>query len=112
MAQELLLEKLEGLASKAKLLEGEKAEAVARIQELEHEVGELKGLISVAESKADEMLSGGAVFDVSKRPMTPKAPVIGAPLASKGFEQLVQPTGSEQDELKRHFPHAFKSDWS
>ena len=34
MAQELLLEKLEGLASRARLVEGEKAKAVARIQEL------------------------------------------------------------------------------
>jgi len=112
MARELLLEKLQGIASKAKLLEGEKAEAVARIQELEREVEKLKELISVAESKADEMLSGEAVPDVSKRPIFPKARVTSVPLASKGLQQLVEPIGSEQDELKRRFPQAFKSDWS
>ena len=111
MAQELLLEKLEGLASKAKLIEREKAEAVAKIQELEREAQELKELISVAESKADEMLSEGVVPDMPKRPVTPEAQVTSAPLASKGFEQLAEPTRSQQDEMKRRFPNAFKSDW-
>jgi len=107
MAQELLLEKLEGLASKAKLIEREKAEAVAKIQELEHEAQELKELISVAESKADEMLSEGAVPDMSKRPVTPEAQVTSAPLASRGLEELVEDSTKSEKKTKRRFTNVF-----
>ena len=111
MGQQALLQRLDEAASKARLLEDQKAEAVARIQELEREVGELKDLISLAESKADEMLEGNPTPDVSRGRAPPKAQVTSAPLASKGFEQLAEPTGSQQDEMKRRFPNAFKSDW-
>jgi hypothetical protein len=104
MAQELLLEKLEGLASKAKSIEGEKAEAVARIQELETEVGELKELISLADSKVDEILEVGGAPHVSRKQVS------SVPLASKGFEELIRPSASELDGLKKRFPHAFTPD--
>jgi len=107
MAQELLLEKLEGLASKAKLIEREKAEAVAKIQELEHEAQELKELISVAESKADEMLSEGAVPDMSKRPVTPEAQVTSVSLASKGLEELIEDSTKSEKKTKRRFTNVF-----
>lgn len=96
MAQELLLEKLEGLASKAKLVEGEKAEAVARIQELERDVDELKELIAVAESKVDEMLKNESAPDLSKEPSTRKAQTT---LPSLALEEL--------QDVKRRFPRAF-----
>jgi DNA-binding protein H-NS len=107
MAQELLLEKLEGLASKAQSLESEKAEAIARMRELEREVGELKDLISLAESKVDEMVEGGLTTDVSRGQEPRKAQVTSAP-ASKGLEELAEASASEQNELRRRFPHASK----
>jgi len=99
MAQELLLDKLEEAATKTRLLEREKAAAVARIQTLEREVGELKDLISLAESKADEMLEGGSAPDASRD---------SEPPASKVSAKLPPLPESEQEELKRRFPHAFK----
>jgi DNA-binding protein H-NS len=107
MAQELLLEKFEGLASKAKLLEGEKAEGVARIQDLEREIGELKELISLAESKVDEMLEGESAPDVSKEPSTSKAQVTSVPLASKGLEELVGASTESEKKTKRRFTSVF-----
>ena len=107
MAQELLLEKFEGLASKAKLLEGEKAEAVAKIQDLEREIGELKELISLAESKVDEMLGGESAPDVSKEPPTSKAQVTSVSLGSKGLEELVEDSTKSEKKTKRRFTNVF-----
>lgn len=110
MGQQALLQRLDEAASKARLLEDQKAEAVARIQELEREVGELKDLISLAESKADEMLEGNPTPDVSRGRAPPKAQVTSAPLASRGLEELAEASASEQKELKRRFPYALKQD--
>jgi hypothetical protein len=107
MAQELLLEKFDGLASKAKLLEGEKAEAVARVQELEREVGELKDVVSLAESRVDEMLGGESVPDVSKEPPTSKAQVTSVSLGSKGLEELVEDSTKSEKKTKRRFTNVF-----
>jgi hypothetical protein len=110
MALESLLGKLEEAAARIKVLEREKNEAVGRIQSLEREANELRSLISLAESKADEMLKGGAVPDApSKGPAVPRAQVAGAPAISRGLEQLVEPSPSQQEELRRRFPHAFSS---
>jgi hypothetical protein len=57
--------KLEEATSKVKLLERENNEAVAKIQALERDVSELRDLISLAESKADELLKGGAINETS-----------------------------------------------
>jgi len=110
MARESLLEQLEELASKATLLHRGNGEALVRIQVLECEIGELRDLISLAESKADEMLHGGSAPDSSTRPVTPKTQVTTAPLASKGLEELVAPSVSEKDKPKRRFPIAFSFD--
>ena len=110
MAQELLLEKLEGLASKAKLIEREKAEAVAKIQNLEREAEELKEIISLAESKADEMLKEDSAPDTSSEPVTHKADTTSVPLASKGLEELVEPSNSRKDKPKRRSPRAVSLD--
>ena len=111
MALESLLGKLEEAAARIKVLEREKNEAVGRIQSLEREANELRSLISLAESKADEMLKGGAVPDASssKGPPVPRAQVSGTPTTSRGLEQLVEPSPSQQEELRRRFPHAFSS---
>jgi|GEM_PF-1439293 hypothetical protein len=107
MAQEALLQKLEEAASKAKSLEREKNEAIAKIQTLEREAGELRNLISLAESKADEMLNGGSAPDASRGPVTPKAQVTSVPLASKGFEELVEPSVSQLEKPKQRYPRPF-----
>jgi chromosome segregation ATPase len=107
MAQESLLRKLEEAAGRIKTLEREKNEALGRIQSMEREASELRSLISLAESKADEILKGAAVTDLSKTPVAPRAQVSGVPQASKGLEQLVEPSPAQQEELRRRFPHAF-----
>jgi hypothetical protein len=109
MALESLLAKLEDAVARIKVLEREKNEALSRIQSLEREANELRGIISLAESKADEMLKGGTVPDASRAPVAPKAPMASAAPASRGLEQLVEPSASQQEELRRRFPHAFSS---
>lgn len=109
MALESLLGKLEEAASRIKVLEHEKIEAMGRIQALEKEANELRSIISLAESKADEMLRGANVPDMSRGPVVSRAPAGGAPPASKGLEQLVEPSAAQQEELRRRFPHAFSS---
>jgi chromosome segregation ATPase len=108
MALESLLGKLEEAAARIKVLEHEKNEAMGRIQSLEREASELRSLISLAEAKADEILKGGSTPDASRGPVAPKAQVTGVP-ASKGLEQLVEPSAAQQEELRRRFPHAFTS---
>ncbi len=104
MALESLLGKMEEAAARIRVLEREKGEAIVRIQSLEREAIELRNIISLAESKADEMLKGAA--DVS-RSAAPRAPAgYGGP-ASRGLEELVEPSPAQQEELKRRFPHAF-----
>ncbi len=103
------MRKLEEAAGRIKVLERERDEAVGKIQSLEREANELRNLISLCESKADEMLKGGPVPEVSKGPIAPKAQVTAAPQGSRGLEQLVEPSPSQQEELRRRFPHAFTS---
>jgi hypothetical protein len=109
MALESLLGKLEEAAARIKVLEREKNEAMGRIQSLEREAGELRSLIALAESKADEMLRGGTVPDASRGPAVPRAQVASMPPASKGLQELVEPSAAQQEELRRRFPHAFTS---
>ena len=56
MGQKSLIQMLEEVASKLRSVEREKAEAVARGQTLEGEVGELRHLVSLASAKVDEIL--------------------------------------------------------
>ncbi len=103
MAQDTLMRKLEEVAVRAKQLERERSEALARIQTLEREASELKSLISLAESKADEILKGGSTPEAAKGQAT------NVSMVSKGLEDLMEPSPSQQEELKRRFPHAFSS---
>lgn len=64
MAEKLLSEKLDELASKARSLEHEWSQAAARIDALEPEVDELGALIAQATAKLDEMLKEAAIGDV------------------------------------------------
>ncbi len=103
MAQDTLMKKLEEVAGKAKQLERERSEALAKIQSLEREASELKSLISLAESKADEILKGVPATE------SPKGHASTVSTASKGLPDLMEPSASQQEELKRRFPHAFSS---
>lgn len=109
MALESLLGKLEDAAARIKALEHEKNEAMGRIQALEREANELRSIISLAESKADEMLKGGNVPDVPRSSVTARAPVASAPTASRGLQDLMEPSAGQQEELRRRFPNAFSS---
>ena len=79
MVQKSLLQQLEEVASRVRLLEREKSEAVARIRALEREnkeavattralereVGELVSLITLAGEKVEEILKVGANDETS-----------------------------------------------
>jgi len=58
MAEGSLIGKLDAALNHLRATEREKNEAVARATALEQEIKELRGLISVAESKAEEILKG------------------------------------------------------
>jgi hypothetical protein len=102
MAQKSLLQMLEELASKVRLLEREKREAVARIQALERENSGLTSLISLASEKVDEILKGGANDEISQ----PQA--VNVPAGSKGLEQLGEFSADKQRELKERSHRVFR----
>jgi hypothetical protein len=101
MAQSSLLQMLEDLASRVRLLEREKKQSAATIRALEREVGELGALIAQASAKVDEMLKGSATADVSQ------PGVVNAPVESKGLERLVEPSPSQPQDLNRRFPRVY-----
>jgi chromosome segregation ATPase len=110
MAQDSLLRKLDEALGRIRLLERERNETMAKLQSLEKEASELRSLISLAESKMDEILKPGSGFETSKTgtvPETPKA--ANASPGSKGLEQLMEASPSQQEELRKRFPHAFTS---
>ena len=104
MARESLLQKAEEVASKVRLLEHEKREAVARAQALERKVGELVSLIALAGAKVDDILKVGAKDEISQ------AQAVHRPVGPKGPEQFGDLYAYPQEELKRRFPHAFGLD--
>jgi putative FmdB family regulatory protein len=114
MAQKSLLQQLEEVASKIRLLEREKSEAVAKIQALEserkeavataqalqREVAELVSLITLAGEKVEEILKVGANDEISQ----PQA--VNPPVASKDLDRLGEFSPDTQKELKRGWPRA------
>jgi hypothetical protein len=104
MAQKSLLQMLEEVASKVRLLERENGEAVARIRALEREAGELISLISLAETKVDEILKVGAKDKISQ----PQA--VNVPMESKGLDELGEFSACSQKDLKTGYPRASSSD--
>jgi hypothetical protein len=95
MYQGALLRRLDEAMGRVNLLERERNEATAKLQSMERDLNELKNLISLAKSKADEILKGGPAPDVSKGQVTPKAQVTSAPLASEELEGLLEPSASQ-----------------
>jgi hypothetical protein len=101
MAQKSLLQMLEEVASKVRLLEREKMEAVARIQVLEREVDALAALISLVGAKVDEILRVGA-NDGNSQPQA-----VNPPVASKDIERLGEFSPDTQKQPKQLLPHGF-----
>jgi putative FmdB family regulatory protein len=114
MEQESLLQMLEKVASRIKLLEREKSEAAAKIQALDcekkeavataqalqREVAELVSLITLAGQKVEEILKVGANDEMSQ------PPAVNMPKRSKSLEQLGEFSPDTQEELKRGWPRA------
>jgi hypothetical protein len=115
MAQKSLIQQLEEVAGKIKLLEREKGEAVASMQALEREkmeavaaaqtlereVAGLVNLITLAGEKVNEILKIGVTDDVSQ------PPAVNAPATSTAPERLREFSGDPQRELKGRFPRVF-----
>ena len=101
MAQKTLLQMLDDVASRLRLLEREKREIVTRIQALERENSELISLISLAGAKVDEILKIGANDETSQ----PR--VVNMPAGSKSLEQLGEFSADPQRQLKERSPRVF-----
>jgi hypothetical protein len=104
MAGESLLQMLEDLASKIKLLEYERREAVAKIKALEREVGDQATLIAQASAKVDEILKEGTTADISQ----PRA--VNAPATSTAPEPLGEFSADPQRAAKWRSSKAFRFD--
>ncbi len=81
MAEGSLISKLDAALNHLRMIERERSEAVARATALEQEIKELRGLISVAESKAEEILKGMPMGAGAKSADAYSQPV-GAPPAA------------------------------
>ncbi len=68
MADGSLIGKLEAALTHLRSVEHERNEAFARAAALEQEIKELRGLISMAESKAEEILRGSPSMNVAPKP--------------------------------------------
>jgi hypothetical protein len=115
MARESLLQMLEDLASKVRLLESEKSDAVAKMKALEHEknqavasaqalereVAGLANLITLAGEKVEEMLKIGANGEISQ------PPAVNVPEESKGLKGLGESSADPHAELKGRSPRVF-----
>jgi len=96
MAEGSLIGKLDSALNHLRVIEREKNEAVGRASALEQEIKELRGLISVAESKAEEILrgipmgSGSRPADMSyPQPVSAPPPVeVKPPAPSTAFQDF------------------------
>ena len=84
MAEGSLIGKMEAALNHLRVVEREKNEAVAKAAALEQEIKELRGLISQAESKAEEILKGMPTGSSAKPSEVPVSqPVSAAPAEVK-----------------------------
>lgn len=96
MAEGSLIGKLDAALNHLRVVEHEKSEAVARSSALEQEIKELRGLISMAESKAEEILKGMPMGTAVKPAETsfpqpaspPPAPEVKAPAPVAAFQDF------------------------
>jgi len=100
MPQQTLLQKLDEALARVRLLEREKDEAITRSRSLEHDAKELRGLIALAESKAEEILKPASATSVTSVPEDSKFTTAG-----KGLQDLVEEGAiRNQGDLKRRYP--------
>ena len=118
MVQKSLLQQLEEVAKKVRLLEGERSETAARIrtldlekkeavataQALQREVAELVNLITLAGERVEEILKVGANDDVSQ----PQA--VNVPAESKSLGQMGEFSADPQKQLKERSSKAWRFD--
>ena len=118
MVQKSLLQQLEEVASRIRLLEREKSEAVATAKALElekkeavatakaleREVGELVSLITTAGEKVEEILKVGANDEISQ----PQA--VNVPAESKSLGQMGEFSADPQKQLKERSSKAWRFD--
>jgi putative FmdB family regulatory protein len=118
MAHESLLQQLEEVASKIRLLERdkvevttrmealerEKNETVAKTRALEREVSEIAALITQAGGKVEEILKIGANDELSQQP------AVNAPKESTFRERLGEFSPEPQKQPKRLLPQVFSPD--
>jgi hypothetical protein len=96
MAEGSLIGKLDAALNHLRVVEREKNEAVARAIALEQEIRELRGLISQAESKAEEILKGMPMSSGAKpaeafvpQPVsTPPATEVKPPAPTAAFQDF------------------------
>jgi hypothetical protein len=103
-AQKSLLQMLEDIAIKVRLLERERNEAVAAARALEREVGDLAALITLADEKVDEILKIGANDEISQ------PPTVNVPKGSTFREWLGEFSADPQRQPKRLLPQVFIPD--
>ena len=97
MPQQTLLQKLDEALARVRLLEREKDEAITRARSLEHDAKELRGLIALAESKAEEILRPASA---TSAPEDSKFATAG-----RGLQELVEDGAiKNQGDLKRRYP--------
>ena len=89
MAEGSLISKMDAALNHLRMIEREKNEAVGRATTLEQEIKELRGLISMAESKAEEILKGMPVSSgVRSADAGYSQPVSAPPAPSTAFQDF------------------------
>lgn len=113
MAEGSLIGKLDAALNHLHAVEHERNEAFARAATLEQEIKELRGLISMAESKAEEILRGTTMGAAPKpaeasfpQPVSPPpAPEVMTPVpAAAGFQDFTEkaPLQNPADTRRRY----------
>ncbi len=111
MAEGSLISKLDAALTHLRVVEHERNEAFARAAALEQEIKELRGLISMAESKAEEILRGAPSSVAPKpevsfpQPASPTpAPEVKAPVPAAAFQDFTEkaPIQNPADTRRRY----------
>ncbi len=96
MADGSLIGKLDAALSHLRVVENERNEAFARAAALEKEIAELRGLISMAESKAEEILRG-APLGAAPKPVEASFPQPASPAPAPEVKTPAVPAAAFQD---------------
>lgn len=111
MAEGSLIGKLDAALNHLRVVEREKNEAVAKATALEYEIKELRGLISQAESKAEEILRGMPMGSGAKpadvfvpQPVSAPPAEVKAPAPTAAFQDFSEkaPLQNPADTRRRY----------